>query len=100
MALTAILWSLAYGLMLIYLIILYFSKIVNFLRSRSNLKNSDADNIAFSLQKNVSSGNYQTVYGIFNKRTNEILDAEKSESERIDSDVAAIHALKELAVYS
>jgi hypothetical protein len=95
----AILWTAAYALALIYLIILYFSRIVDFLRGREELKESDMDNIAFSLQEKVGSGDYQTVYGIFNKRTNQVLDAERITSEDIDAELKNIHAIKELAIY-
>jgi hypothetical protein len=73
--------------------------IANWFRARENLKNSDKDNIAFTLQEKLKNGQFKTVKGIFNKNTNELVDGEKSISDQIDGDVAKIHRNDELVIY-
>ena len=83
----------------IYLLCLYWDDIVNWLQGRTSLKESDLDNIGFSLQERLSSGGYKTVYGIFNSRTNTVLDATGVSSTKIDDRLSREHRNSPLVVY-
>ncbi|NOT38797.1 MAG: hypothetical protein HOP11_15595 [Saprospiraceae bacterium] len=98
--LIAILWAIAATLQLIYIILLTFDAIVQFFHERVYLKNRSKSNIAFSLQEKLNSGKYNTVYGIFDKSSNEILDAKNVQSNQVDSQIANNHAYEELCVYN
>jgi hypothetical protein len=78
---------------------LNWERIVSFMVGHSALKESDVDNVGFSLQEKVSSGDYRTVYGIFNTRKGEVLAAEAVESQRVDTQVAAHHHRNPLVLF-
>jgi hypothetical protein len=83
----------------IYLLCLYWDDIVNWLQGRTSLKESDLDNIGFSLQEKLTSGGYKTVYGIFNTRTSKVLDATGVSSTKIDDRLSQEHRSAPLLVY-
>jgi len=83
----------------VVILILKFKDIVNWFRNRRKLKESDKANIAFTLQERLRNGDYKTVKGIFNKRTEEILDAEQVQSKKIDDKLAEVHQDNDLAIY-
>ena len=83
----------------IYLLCLYWDDIVNWLQGRTSLKESDLNNIGFSLQERLSSGGYKTVYGIFNTRTSKVLDAEVVSSNKVDDRITREHRSAPLVVY-
>ncbi len=80
--------------------VLTFEEITNWFTDRQTLKESDKDNIAFTLQEKLASGEYSTVQGIFNTRTQTIPAARTINSKRIDTKLASIHRVQELAIYS
>ena len=49
--------------------LLLFEQVINWFRSRSHIKASHANNVAFSLQEMTAGGTYSTVYGIYNTLT-------------------------------
>src|SRR6266516_5510450 len=80
--------------------LLTYEEIVNWFVQRSELKESDKNNLAFTLQEKLANGHYKTVQGIFSPHTNQILDGRAIESKSVDTELAAIHAIEELALYS
>ena len=90
----------AAGLALGWLFTLYYEHIISWFTGRQNLKESDRDNIAFTLQENLRTGKYKTVQGIFNKRTNTVLDGTGYESQELDSRLKEVHAGSPLVVYN
>lgn len=96
--LISLLWAAAVVLELIYLIILYWHKIVDFVRNRHYLVEDDKDRVAFSLQDKLSNGDYKTVYGIFDKVTNELVDGEQIQSDDIDEELETMHMTNELLI--
>lgn len=78
---------------------LTFQAVIQWLRDRSALKSSDKSNIAFSLQEKLKAGNYRTVYGIFSKRKNEVLEGQVIDSDSIDNELAMQHRSKDLVCY-
>ena len=83
----------------IYLLCLYWDDIVNWLQGRTSLKESDLNNIGFSLQEKLASGGYKTVYGIFNTRTSKVLDAEAVSSDKVDDRLRLEHRSAPLVAY-
>jgi hypothetical protein len=80
--------------------LLTFEEIAHWFTDKQALKESDKDNLAFTLQEKLSTGEYNTVQGIFNARTHTIPTARTITSQRVDAKLAEIHARHELAVYS
>lgn len=78
---------------------LYLDFIINWFQNREKFKNSDKDNIAFTIQEKVKSKEYKTIQGIFNKRTNEVLDAQEIRSNQLDREVQRLHRNNELVIY-
>lgn len=99
--LTAILLSIA-ALSLIGFVtitIVTYNFIVNWFRKREKIKNADKDNIAFTIQEKMQNKQYKTVQGIFNKRTNEVVDAQEIRSDKVDEQMEENHRGNELVVY-
>ena len=83
----------------IFVICLFWNKIVEWFRNRNDIKNKDRDNIAFTLQQKLDSGNYKTVQGIFNQGSNTMLDSTVIEHEQMDRELASNHQGQELVIY-
>ncbi|MCK6512128.1 hypothetical protein L6R29_19515 [Myxococcota bacterium] len=81
------------------LLIVYWNDIVDWFRSRNDIKVEDRDNIAFTLQEKLANGNYKTVQGIFNTRTNTLKDGRAIESKQVDEELHQLHKEEELVVY-
>ena len=83
----------------VVLVLLNWERILNWFTGREKLKNSDKDNIAFTIQEKLASGKIKTIQGIFNKRTNEVPDGIQYESEEIDETLAEMHHNEPLVIY-
>jgi len=97
--LIGIILAAAAGLAVLVIALLGWDTIINWFRGHEELKESDKDNIAFTIQDHLANGNYTTVEGIFNKRTDEVLDGVKYESKDIDEKVAEVHRKEPLVIY-
>ena len=78
--------------------ILYYDDIINWFHARNDLKTSDANNIAFTIKERLSTGNYKVVQGIFNKKSNKMVDGQQVEAESLSGDISR-HRAGELVVY-
>ena len=87
------------ALTLIVIAILKWNVIVEWFQHRSHLKQVDLNNVGFTLMQYQLAGNYRTVQGVFNKRTNQVHEARQIDSQKIDGDVMNIHAGKDLVIY-
>jgi ABC-type branched-subunit amino acid transport system permease subunit len=56
-------------LALVVVFMITYNEIINWMRDREGIKQSDRENIAFSLNQKLQNNQYETVYGIFNRRT-------------------------------
>ena len=81
----------AIALVVLVIAFLNFDILLDWFRGKTKLKQSDRDNIAFSLQERLSNGRYKTVQGIFNKRTNEVLDGQEIKSNDVESSLRQDH---------
>ncbi|MEO0967417.1 MAG: hypothetical protein AAFX80_03520 [Cyanobacteria bacterium J06639_18] len=79
--------------------ILNWNFIVNWFRERSTIKHSDKDNIAFTIQEKIKNQEFKTVQGIFNTRTNEVVDAQEINSKSVDEKIEKLHRDNELVIY-
>lgn len=95
----AIIGALPLILAIIKLLILTYNSIIDWFRKRENIKNSDKDNIAFTIQEKMKNKQYKTVQGIFNKRTNEVVDAQEIHSNQVDDQINKNHRDNELVIY-
>ncbi len=76
-----------------------FKQIANWFKERKKLKESDKDNIAFTLKQELDSGNYVVCQGIFNTKTEELLDGQKLQG-KVDEELEAQHQGRPLVIYS
>lgn len=83
----------------IALVCLHWQRIVDWFQSRIALKTSDVNNVGFSLQERLANGDYRTVYGVFNTRTQQLIDTETVTSQGIDPDLQRVHQGHPLVVY-
>lgn len=77
----------------------WWDDIVSWFQSHEWIKESDPNNIEYSIVQRLDNGNYAVQYGIFNTYSEEVVDRECLESETIDSQLARIHANNEVVVY-
>lgn len=89
----------AVGLGILSLIILTFLEVTSWFFGRNDLYYTDADHIAFTLQQKLGSGQYETVQGIFNKRTNKMADGRKVRSDDYDEQLKEKHRKTELVLW-
>jgi hypothetical protein len=85
--------------MVVRWLIIRFQKIIDWFRSKANLKLQDKNNVAFTLKGNMEQGNYVVYQGIFDPIKEELVDGQKILSEQIDSQVSQLHRDEKLVVY-
>jgi hypothetical protein len=95
----AIIIAAAAGLALAVVAMIYWDDIVNWFQSRNNLKVSDKDTIAFTIKEKLASGEFNVVQGIFNQRTEKILDGRKMRTKALDSQFDRAHKDQDLVIY-
>jgi hypothetical protein len=81
----------------IYIVYLVFGEIIDWFRSHRKV---NRDQLCFTLQERISSGDYKTVQGVLNKSTNKLDKVRQIESSRIDDELADYHRFDDLVVYS
>ncbi|HYO71811.1 MAG TPA: hypothetical protein VEU33_37615 [Archangium sp.] len=89
----------AAALAVVILAIVYFDDIVKWFRSRNDIKTADKDNIAFTIKQKMSSGNYRVVQGIFNKETDQLVDGQVMQTNKVDDKLNEVHGNEELVIY-
>jgi len=98
---------------IVFLAIITMVEIFDWFRSRSHLRTTDKDIIAFTLKEALASGKhstvkgafassdkqYKVVQGFFNTKTGKLVDARQIHSDRIDAKVREAHSSEALAIY-
>jgi hypothetical protein len=79
---------------------LKWDDILRWFRERENLKLKDKDAVAFTLQEALKNGRYKTVQGVFNTRTNKVVDARVVESKDVADELKEAHEDEQLAIYT
>lgn len=87
-------------LILIILVCLLWDQIILFLRGIENLVMSDPAHTAFSYQDRMDNGDFETVYGVFNKSTNNIVKGQVARSKTVDAETAKAHAGEKVVIYN
>lgn len=87
------------GAAVVYAAVLTVNSVVNWFRNRAQLVNSDKDNIAFTIRESLSSGKFAVYQGVFNTRTEQLLEGVKNECETLDSKLASLHAEEPMVIY-
>lgn len=89
----------AFGAAVVTLAIVYWDNIIKWFEERNDLVMEDKDNIAFTLQDKIAKGEYKTVQGVFNKKSNTIKDARVMESKDVDEKLKNAHKKDKLVIY-
>lgn len=98
-ALPLVLKALAATAVITFVATITLDLVIKWFQSRSKLKKSDKNNIAFTLKDEMDKGNYVVYQGIFNKETNEVLDSQRLESKNMDTQLEQLHQDKQLVIY-
>jgi len=76
-----------------------FKDVIAWFKDRESFLKADKDNIAFTLLSGRKDNNYDIIIGIFNKKTSQIIDAEKVTTKVLDVRLAEAHQNHDLVVY-
>lgn len=82
-----------------YVVTRFHEHIVSWFQERSEEINADETKIAFTLKEKMASGECAFVQGIFDKKTDKIVDAQRIKSQQVDDEIREIHSTKTLAIY-
>jgi hypothetical protein len=85
---------------IIALVLLEWSRIVDWFKGRQSLKQEDKNNIAFTLKQEMEKGKIPVVQGIFNTETEEVLDGVKYVAKELDETLENHHRGQPLVIYS
>jgi len=92
--------GLAAAVTAIVLILLNWERIVSWFQNREELLESDKDNIAVGIKQALAEGRVTYVQGIFNKRTEKLVDVEKYNAEKLDKKTAEYHKKEDMIIIS
>lgn len=84
----------------IAIVCLHWERILSWFQTRLHLKLGNPNALGFSMQEKMATGSYRTVYGIFDTRTRQLMDAEAVNSDRVDTRVAEMHSGNEMVIFS
>ena len=85
---------------LIVVALLKWQEIVNWFRNKSSLKQSDKDNFAVMIKTQLASGHVREIHGIFNTRTEEVLDGQQYEAKELDQELQEVFGSEDVVVLS
>ena len=80
-------------------VIVTWAEIIDWFQSRNDIKEKDKENIAFTIKERLKSGDFKIVQGIFNKRTDDIVDGRAMQTKELDKELAKHHERNELVIY-
>ncbi|MFI2632324.1 hypothetical protein ACH5A2_18295 [Streptomyces collinus] len=89
----------AAALTVVVLAIVYYDEIVDWFQSRNDLKESDKENVGVTVKTWMKEGNYKIVQGIFNKRTETLVDGRVMRTKEVDHKLDQVHGPNEIVVY-
>ncbi len=79
--------------------ILTWERLKTWFQDREQICRADADNVAFSMVAKIQENKFKTVYGIYNNRTETILESESVVSGSLDETLRKHHEKEPLVVY-
>jgi len=89
----------AAALVVVVVAIVFWDDIVNWFQSRNDIKEQDKANIAFTIKERMKSGDYKVVQGIFNTKSEEIIEGRAMQTESLDEELEKVHERNELVIY-
>ena len=89
----------AAALAVLAIVVLTFAEVVSWFTQRNDIYEQDEDHIAFTLKQKLDAGEFETVQGIFNKRTSKMAEARKVKSSKYDSKLNEKHKKSELVIW-
>jgi hypothetical protein len=89
----------AAALAVVVLAIVYYDDIIAWFRARNDIKVRDKNNVAFTIKQKMDNGEYKLVQGIFNKRTEQVVDGQVVQTKMVDERLADVHGQNELVLY-
>lgn len=87
------------GAAVVYLAIITVDAVINWFRNRRAIVQRDQSNIAFTIKENMENGRYVVYQGIFNRRTETLLEGQKLESKQIDEQLQSMHVQQPMVIY-
>ena len=97
--LIALILAAAAALAVIVLAIIYYDDIIAWFKARNDIKLADKENIAFTIKEKLASGDFKVVQGIFNKRSESIVDGQAMQTKELDAEFDAVHESNDLVLY-
>ena len=85
---------------LVVVALLKWREIVNWFRNKGALKQSDKDNIAVIVKTQLATGHVREIHGIFNTRTEEVLDGQQYEAKELDQELQDVFGEEDVVVLS
>lgn len=67
---------------------------------RQRLSQSDAENIAFTVLQSIEEKKCKVIQGVLSKRTGNVVEGRVIEAQKIDEELARIHAEEEVVIYT
>ena len=87
------------GAAVIYAAILSVNAVANWFRNRQAMVQSDRNNIAFTIRERLNSGSYNVYQGVFNTSSQQLLDGQKIEVEKLDDELEQLHRNEDMVVF-
>ncbi len=81
------------------LVVICWDDIVNWFHARRNLVEADKDKLGFTLQERLKAGKFRVVQGVFNRRTNTVVDGRVVEADDMDRKLKQVHSVEDLVIY-
>jgi hypothetical protein len=79
--------------------IVYWDDIVGWFKDRNSIKEADKANIAFTIRDKINNNEFTLVQGIFNKRTEKVVEGRKMKTKSLDSKMDQVHKDNDLVIY-
>ena len=84
---------------LVSLALVTYRFLITWFQAREQLMVRDRDNIAVTVRELFETNNYKLVQGVFNTRTNTVVDGRIIHARGLDQDVYKLHREKQLVIY-
>jgi hypothetical protein len=86
-------------LVAVFITVLTFQFIIDWFQQTEELVQSDKDNIGITIKEHYEAGDYKIVQGIFNTRTNKVVEGRRIQSKKIDQKLDEKHSDQILVIY-
>jgi hypothetical protein len=80
--------------------ILTYEEILSWFQPRTNLLEKDRNIVGYTIMKHFNNGNYETVQGVFDTSSQQVLESRTIESKKVDAEVAEMHRETGYVIYT